>query len=177
MSYRIQPQACWQRALSPDHSAPKADAPLRLIEWCVLWLIHADPRLATRRHRPRLRALVMQLDPSFHHRRIGDALGRLRDLHAAGMVTTRGFDGGMMVPTDAWCEVAFQATHRAFGRHDAIEETMQARRDRFYRIVQLRTSGEQGGLDWLNESSPPPIERAVEPRPSDHKSLFDDTEP
>jgi hypothetical protein len=149
MSYRIPPEKCWQRSLAPDFPPPRSDAPLHLIEWCVLWLVHADPRLATRRHRLRLRALAIDLDPSFHNRRVGDALNRVRDLNAAGVVHTRGFDRTVDVPTEQLCEAAFQATHRAFGRHQAIDATMALRRARFVAILTLQTSGERGELDAI----------------------------
>lgn len=147
MTHPISPELCWVRKLAPEVERPTAQAPLHLVEWCVLWVIQADPRLASRRHRTRLRMLIGELDASFHQRRIGDALSRLRDLSMAAVVQTRGFNSEWSIPGDALCEVAFMAVMRAFGRHQAGAEKMDTRRKRFFRIMQCPTSGERHELD------------------------------
>lgn len=134
MSYRVTPQRCWCRALAPAVSPPLSKAPLHLIEWCVLWLIHADPRLSERFHRPRLRVLMGLLDESFtHHGRVGQALARVRDLTTAGAVSTRGFEKTRQRPTPELGEAAFVAALRGMGRQRSSKAKVAALREPFMR--------------------------------------------
>lgn len=130
MTRRLPPELCWRWSIAHGLPIPQATAPLRLIEWCMLWLIQADPRLSARNHRQRLRRLMASFDASFaDNRRVGDALVRLKDLMHSGVVSTRGFDVTDAVPSTAEREVAFMATLLAFGRQCAPPERMGPRRE------------------------------------------------
>lgn len=146
MTQAIAPEQCWRRSLAPSIRPPRSDGALHLIEWCVLWLIHADPRLSQKHQRGRFRLLMTQLDPSLAHPcRAGGALATVRDLSIAGAVKRRGFRKTMKHPTPALGEAAFEATLRAFARHRSCPEMREARREPFLRLlgVQPNPNGAQ----------------------------------
>jgi hypothetical protein len=60
---------------------PRCRVPLTMLQLCVLWLIHLDPRLAWMRNRDRLRFICLDLDPSFVPIPVGRAVERLKQLH------------------------------------------------------------------------------------------------
>lgn len=120
-----------------DESAyrPSSDVPLRAIEQCVLWVVHADPRLTTKLHRPRLRHLMLHVDTSFNPHRTGEALARIRDLAHAGMIRTRAFTVYWDVPSAAFCEIAFQSIVELLHANRWAERHTDLQRQQFFQIM------------------------------------------
>jgi hypothetical protein len=110
------------------------DAGLHIIEACVLAVVHADPRLATKRCRVQLRELMLELDASFNAHRVGEALARVRMLAQAGAVDTDAFrpDTKWGEPDREACEEAFRSIAKLFGRGGGTNAARVERRRAYF---------------------------------------------
>lgn len=130
------------------HVMATPDAGLHIIEACVLAVVHADPRLATKRHRDRLRLVMADLDESFTPHRVGEALARVRMLAQAAAVDTDAFSPDVVwaEPGLEACEAAYETVSKLFGRGGGKNvQRLQQRRTRFLRLMGHEVS--MGGGD------------------------------